>query len=953
MKTKKIRWCFLLCLFFTCPNLSWAQNEAKVNEAGEKISVEKPPLDLIFRKMDAADFNGSAYTISASDIRNLPVTSLSNLLSGIVPGFYSRQTQGGMVNAGSSYWIRGIRTYSEGVLVLVDGQERDFGVLSTHEIESITVLKDAAAVVLYGMRGANGIILVNTRKGTIGKPSIDLTAQLINQQPVNMMKPLSALGYAENYNAALKNDGLDETKMYSQSYLSNYRNRTGANPELYPDINWLDKYYKRNNLLQRYNMNISGGTERTRYFVNIGSLTQPGMFKTDDEFSYNTNNNISRYNVRSNVEFDVTPTTLLKVDLYGWFERQNRPGGDSYGAYNALAITPPNSFPSYYADNGNYIDQSGNAITGLNGKIVAGNGISANPWALLNRSGYATYASTYGSFRTQLTQDLSALLKGLKFSTIFSMDSQTEAVATRTKSFAYYQLVDPLKPNVLKKTGADGKMTNTVDSKNSLSRKSLDIQLSYAAQVGKHGISALAYYNQYENTDEVSIPDRFQGGGAWLNYNFDKRFSLDLMASEQGSYKFAPEHRFGFFPTIAAGWTLSNESFFKSLKNFMPFLKLRASYGILGNQRGVSEFSYMGRLASTTAIYQFGNAMGTVNGYVENIIANPGLTWETSKQGNVGVEAKMFGNRLSVTAEYFNDDRSNIFMVDNRISSLLGITAIVEKNVGSMYTNGCDISSMWNSKIGAVGYNIGGTYSFSRNKVTALGEVDQPYPWLSNVGYFKDIKRGYIADGFFGSYDEIAAAPTQTFSKVKPGDIRYKDVNGDGIIDFNDKVPMGYGDTPQIVYGFTLGITYKGLGISAVLQGAARVSRTISGRAAFPFFANGNIYENQLNYWKQELRNAELPGLSTITSGNANNIQPSSLWIRNADYLRLNTVEVYYDVPRTVLKSGFVKNLRVFANGYNLFTWTNYNSPLDPQADETGSGMPVTRNFSLGCSIKF
>lgn len=944
--TRKIRWCFLLCCLFVCSFPVWAQQETKTG-------AEKEPLDLIFRKINAEDFNGSAYTISGDQIRNMPVTSLTNLLAGLVPGFYSRQSEGGMVNEGASYWIRGIRTYSEGVLVLVDGQERSFGTLTPYEIESITVLKDAAATVLYGMRGANGAILVTTRKGRIGKPTLEFTAQAISQQPISMLKPLNALGYAENYNTALKNDGMDATNMYSQYYLSQYRNRQGVNPELYPDINWLDKYYKKSTLLQRYNLNISGGTERTRYFVNVGSLTQSGMFKTGDEFSYNTNNTDDRYNVRSNVEFDVTSSTLLKVDLYGWSEKQNRPNGDSYGTYNALATTAPNSFPEYYVDNGSYLDQSGNAISSINNKIISGNGISTNPWALLNRSGYATYTSIYGSFRTQLTQDLSVITKGLKLSTIFSMDSQTEAVATRTKTFSYYQLADPLTPNVLKKTGTDGKMTNTVDSKNSLARTSLDIQLSYTGQFGRNSVSALAFFNQYENTDQINIPTRFQGVGAWLNYDFAKRYSLDLMMSYQGCYMFAPGHQFGFFPTVAAGWTISNESFFKSVKEFIPYLKIKASYGILGSQRGVSEFQYMGRLAATTSIYQFGNAMGNVNGYVEDIIANPDLTWEKSKQANVGIETKLFRNQLTVSAEYFNDVRSDIFMTDNRISSLLGITATVGKNVGAMYTNGCDIAAMWNSKIGNVGYTIGGTYSFSKNKVTTLGDVDQPYSWLSNIGYFRGVKRGYIAEGFFNSYDEIAAAPTQTFSAVHPGDIRYKDINGDGIIDSNDKVPLGYGDTPEIVYGITLGITYKSFGINAILQGAARVSRTVAGRVAFPFYSNGNIYANQINYWTPEHQTAELPAISTINTGSTNNIQASSFWIRNADYLRLNTLELYYDFPKLALRKAFVKDIRVFVNGYNLFTWTNYNSPMDPQADETASGMPITRNISIGCSIKF
>lgn len=948
MKVRKLQWYFLLLFLFSCPNLTWAQPETPKRAEGEK-----KPLDLIFQKMDPADFNGSAYTISGEEIRNLPVTSLTNVLAGIVPGFFSRQSEGGMVNESASYWIRGIRTYSEGVLVLVDGQERDFGVLSSHEVESITVLKDAAATVLYGMRGANGVILVKTRKGVTGKPMVEFSTQLVNQKPVNLLEPLSALEYATHYNTALKNDRMDETNMYSEQYLSNYRNRSGVNPELYPDIDWLGDYYKKSTWLQRYNLNISGGSGRTRYFVNGGFLTQSGMFVTDDEFSYNTNNNIDRYNVRSNVEFDVTATTLLAVDLYGWFEKQNRPGGDSYGAYTALATTAPNSFPAYYSDHGSYTDQSGNLITGINGKIIAGNGISTNPWALLNRNGYATLNKVYGSFRSQLTQNLSAITQGLQASVIFSMDSYAQAVADRTKGFAYYQLLDPENPDVLRKTGTDGKMANAVTTKNSNRRTSFNTQLSYVRQFGLHGVSALAFYDQYEYADEVSIPNRFQGMGGWLGYNFDKRYGIDLLMSYQGAYKFAPGKRFGFFPAVAAGWTVSNESFFEGLREVIPYLKLKASYGQLGSHRGVGEFRYMGRLNATSGVYNFGNAMGNANGYIEDVIANPGLTWEKAEQINAGLEARLFKDRLMVSAEYFRDNRTDMYITNNRISSMLGTVALVEENIGEMYTNGVDVAARWSSKIGAVGYTFGGTYSFSRNMVTRMGEIDQPYPWLQTAGYPRGVKRGYVAEGFFNSYEEIAAAPLHTFSEVRPGDIRYKDINGDGIIDTNDRIPLGYGDTPDIFYGFTLGLTYKGFGLNALFQGAACVSRQISGRIAFPFYSKGNIYKHQLDYWSPENQSAKWPILSTVNSGGVNNIQTSSFWIKDADYLRLNTLEIYYDFPRTMFKKSLVKDLRLFANGYNLFTWTNYDSPLGPEENADGSSMPVTRNISFGCSIKF
>lgn len=945
MKTRKFQWYFLLFYLFACPGLLWGQQEGE-----ERAEFKQKPLDLIFRQIDAADFNGSAYTISGDQIRNMPVTSLTNLLAGIVPGFFSRQSQSGMVDESASYWIRGIRTFSEGVLVLVDGQEREFGTLSPHEVESITVLKDAAATVLYGMRGANGAILVNTRKGRTGKPTVEFTTQLIQQQPTNLLSPLGTLDYAEHYNRALKNDGLDETSMYSQYYLSHYRNRSGIDPELYPDINWMGNYFKESSWLQRYNLNVSGGSERTRYFVNAGVLTQSGMFETEDDFTYNTNNDVDRYNVRSNVEFDVTSSTLLAIDLYGWYENQNRPGGDAMGAYNALTMTAPNSFPAYYFDHGNYADQNGNIITGINGKIISGNGIHTNPWALLNRNGYATMEKIYGSFRAQLKQDIT---KGLKASVALSMDSYAQAVTDRTKGFAYYQIIDPESPDILRKTGTDGKMANDVNTKNSNRRTSLDMQLSYDRKFGNHNLYALAFYNQYEFADEVSIPIRFQGAGAWLAYNYKKRYGIDLMMSYQGAYKFAPDKRFGLFPTVSGGWTVSNEPFFESIKGLIPYLKIKGSYGQLGSHRGVSEFQFMGRLNTTSGIYNFGNAMGSTNGYVEDIIANPGLTWEKSEQSNIGVEARLFKNQLSLSAEYFRDNRTDMYVGNNRISSLLGTVAIVEENIGEMYTNGYDLSAMWNSKIGKVGYTIGGTYSFSRNMVTKLGEVDQPYPWLQSAGYSRGVRRGYMAEGFFNSYEEIAASPVQPFSEVHPGDIRYKDINSDGLIDTYDQVPIGYSDTPNIMYGFTLGISYKGLGINALFQGAACVSRYMNGKVAYPFLSNGNIYSHQLDYWTPENQSATLPILSTINSGGVNNTQASSFWVKDADYLRLNTLELYYDFPEQWFKKTLVKDIRIFTNGYNLFTWTKYDSPLDPEQGADAASMPVARNISLGCSLKF
>ncbi|WP_346239365.1 TonB-dependent receptor [Niabella insulamsoli] len=908
-------------------------------------------LDLGYKKVAVADFNGSAYTISAHELRNLPVTNLTNLLSGLVPGFFSIQTSGGTVNEAADYWIRGIRTNAEGVLVLVDGQERQFGVLSSNEVESITVLKDASMSALYGTRAANGIVFVSTKKGKKGRPTVELTSQMINQQPLGMLESVDALTYAQHYNEALKYDGLDASQMYSQNYLDQYRNRSGINEELYPDINWREQYFKKTNWVQRHNLSISGGSDRTRYFINGGFLKQAGMFVTDEESAYSTNNTTSRYNLRSNLEVDVTKTTLLNLDLYGWFDKQNRPGGDSYGAYNALVTTPPNAFPAYYMDNGQYTDQDGNIVRGINNRITAGNDLTSNPWALLNRNGYSILNRVYGSFRAKLTQELSFLTEGLTASAMLSMDSYTAAVTNREKGFAYYNLSD-INSTVLRRTGTDQQMNNGITDRASEARNSLDLQIAYEKKLNNHYLSATAFYNQYEFDNQTSIPSRFQTIGSWLGYNYKHIYYIDLTGSYHGVYKFAPGKRFGFFPVLTAGWNISNESFFEPAKDVISYLKFRGSYGLIGNQRGVSEFQYRTRLNEVGGVYWFGNAMNARPGFVEDILANPNLTWEKARQLNLGADIRLFNDRFSYSFDYFKDKRSDMYMVNNNVTSLLGSIATIQQNIGEMFSEGYEMAAYWKSTIGDFAYRIGGTYSFAKNENVKTGEIQEPYPWLQDAGYARGVRRGYVATGLFQSAEEIAASPRQTFSEVQPGDIKYKDINGDGLIDRNDQVPIGYGNVPGIFYGFNGSISYKGISLMALFQGAGHTTQMLGGKVAYPFLANGTIYEHQLDYWTPENRSASLPNISTVND-NVNNTQTSSFWLKDGSYLRLKTIELSYQFPQKMLGNSFVKNLILFANGYNMYVWPKDDSPLDPEDNGGANSMPLTRNVSFGLSIRF
>lgn len=427
------------------------------------------------------------------------------------------------MNEQNSFWIRGQRSNSPDVLVLVDGQERDFAVLSSHEVESITVLKDAAATALYGMRAGSGAILVTTRKGAKGKPQVELTAQIIAQQPLKELKSLNAADYARQHNIARHNDNMDP--LYSNYDIMNYA-KNDPNSILYPNVDWADKYLKDIRWSQRYNLNIQGGTEKSTYFVNAMYTRNNGYFNTDNSHDYNTNHSAERFNIRSNIDFAVTRTTQLDVNLYGWYQSQNGPGSGAENIYKNLVTLPQGIFPKWYNDQG-YTDQYGNVINAEDGKIVAGNAFRENPWAMLNRSGYFQDKQLYGSFRTKLSQDLSSITEGLKVSVALSMDSRTISSIRRTITFAYYEK-DATNENVLRRTREDDSMINKVDNTSSFRRTGIVAQLDYNRTFGKHGVSALAFYEQYESNDEMVLPTRFQSVNGWFGYNYDKNMASML-----------------------------------------------------------------------------------------------------------------------------------------------------------------------------------------------------------------------------------------------------------------------------------------------------------------------------------------------------------------------------------------------------------------------------------------
>lgn len=749
--------------------------------------------------------------------------------------------------------------------------------------------------------------------------------------------------YVRHYNIAQRYDGL--TPAYSEYDRYNYE--TGSGGQDYADIAWRDKYYKKTWWLQRYNINIRGGAKKATYFVNLGYLHQPGMFKTEKDLGYNTNNNADRFNFRSNISVDVTSSTHLNVDLYGWVKKNNTPGTDAASVFNLLSVTPANVFNPYYDFVEGSYDQDNNAIIPVGGKLVAGSSYNKNPWAELNRKGYSRVMQMYGSVSANLRQDLYFITKGLYAQVKFALDSQTNSTIQRTRNYAYYTPV----PNenedgrtLYHKTGNDGSLSNTVENKSGRRYLTINVQLGYDRSFGKNNVSAAVHYDQFENATSTGVPTRYQGICGYASYNYDHRYGIDVTGAYHGWYGFAPGHKFGFFPTVSAGWTISNEKFLKD-SDAVNFLKLRASYGMLGSTRGVDQFAYMGFLSQENNVWVTGKALANNNaGYYEGQIANPDLTWEQVRQTNVGLDATLFGNRFSLTADWFYDRRSDIYGENNRVSTLLGLNSntMIKSNIGAMRSSGFEIGASLKDTFGKFSYRIGGTFTYAKNIVDENGASEEAYDYLNAIGYPIGRKLGYVAEGIFQSYEEIAAHATQNWSEVKPGDIAYKDVNQDGIIDNNDRVPIGYNTIPEIFYGINLGLRYGPVSLNILFQGAAHVSHSLNDIDYVPFSGYSTIFAHETDYWSPENAGNSRPR-TTLGLSSANNTVSSTYNVHDADYIRLKRVELAYK---------FKQGSSIFLSGYNLFTWSKFGYG-DPESATGLANLPLTRNFSFGARVIF
>lgn len=918
------------------------------------LSIAAGSLDQVvvvgYSSQKKATVTGAIATVKGSDLLKAPVPNLTSAVVGRVPGLLSVQRSGQPGNDETTLRIRGIGTLDNAnatPLVLVDGVERPFSRIDPNEVESISVLKDAASTAVYGIRGANGVILVTTLKGKEGPAKVSYTGNYALQVPTRLPQFLNGYDFSVLQLEAQLNDNPTATPMFTQDELQKFKD--GSDPLFYPSVDWLKFMMHNTAPQQQHNINISGGTSVAKYFVSMGYLDQGGLWKQFVK-DYNNNDLYKKFNFRSNLDLDITKNTRVNVQIGGLTSNRNSPGGSPFLDILAAA---PNGTPGMW---------EGKVIT-----IPRANGRNALTTFF---DGFDRYSNNVLNLNVGLRQKLDFILSGLSGRVIGAYDSEYGQSRSFTRSFARYSAekvdinADGIPDPVLRQSGEDGVLNDPSESFTRSKRIYLEAALEYNKKFGKNTVSGLLLYTQrkqfYHSLSYPGVPLGYQDLVSRFTYNYDQKYLIEFNMGRNGSENFPVNNRFGFFPAISGGWVVTNESFVRKLigENFLSYLKLRASYGVVGNDKmGTLRFMYFPGeyLSGGGAI--FGEDAVSRTGYVEGKLGNPNVTWEKAVKQNYAAEFKFWKNKLSLNVDVFFEDRSNILTARRTVPTHVAAVLQDAYNIGIVKNKGYEIELGWSDNIGKVSYWLNGNYSFARNKILFMDEAyNSTYPLLNQTGQRVGEVFGYQFMGFFNSQEEIAKWPRQFNMNQRPGDVKYADINGDGVVNENDRSPIMNPSFPEVNYGFSGGLKIKNFDFSFLFQGAANMSMSLGFNALLPFSAYGSAMGFIKDRWyagsPDNNVNAKIPRL-TLNYADLTNYYNSSLWVRDASYLRLRNLQVAYNVHGAFLNKLKANSLRIFISGQNLFTWDNLKF-IDPENVATGSmNYPQLKVFNLGVNLQF
>lgn len=897
--------------------------------------------------------------VSNVDIKHLKTTtsSITNALAGNVPGILARQTSGQPGKNNSEFWIRGISTFgaNNSALVLVDGFERDLNEINVEDIESFSVLKDASATAIYGSRGANGVVLINTKRGKAGKVNINAKYESTYNMRTYTPDFVDGYTYAKMLNESRTTRYLEP--LYTEDDL--YLFKSGMDPDIHPNVNWMNLLLKDGAMTNRATLDINGGGSTARYFVSMSYLNEDGMYKVDNSIKdkYDSNSNYQRWNYRMNVDVDITKTTLLQVGVSGWLSKQNEPGcgGGESQLWTSIMGHNPISTPMYYS----------------NGKLgSSGTGNKANPWMLSTQNGYKEKWNNTIQTNITLEQDLKFITKGLKFIGRFGFDTFNE----NTK---HHEEVPELwkaererdsNGNIVFRKLSDEQIMKHYSNAAGTRKEFFEAILNYSRNFNNHQVGGTLKYTQdaTTNTQEVSgynwLSRKHQGLAGRFTYGWKYRYLIDFNFGYNGSENFASGHQFGFFPAYSAAWNIAEEPFIKNRLKWMNMFKLRYSYGKVGSDYvGGTRFPYLAEFGNKDNFsYQWAdyNNNNRYNAITYTRIASSNITWEIATKHDLGIDLSLWHDKFTATVDYFHETRDGIYLQRQNLPQIVGLDGLKPyANVGKIRSTGFDGNFALHHKLDKVDLIVRGNFTYGKNKVLEYDEVNSVYPYRRNVGWRVDQAKGLVALGLFKDYDDIRNSPQQNFGTVMPGDIKYKDINSDGIINENDIVPIGATTRPNFIYGFGVSANWKGFDFNAHFQGAGKSSFFIKGQSVYAFSEGdwGNVLQDMVDsgYWSlgtNENPNAKYPRLSW--NGNSNNNRESSFWLRDGSYLRLKTLEVGYSLPHKVTRLLKMNNIRIFFIGTNLLTFSKFKLWDPEMGSSNGQGYPLTKSCTLGLTIK-
>lgn len=918
---------------------------------------------------------GAVTTVDPELLRT-PTASLSNSFAGVVPGVFARQTTGNPGDNVSEFWIRGVSTFGAGAsaLVLVDGFERDLNDINPEDIETFTVLKDASTTAIYGSRGANGVLLITTKRGRDGKTRINGKVEYSYSTRTKTPEFVDGSTYARMMNEALESRNM--TPAYSADDLYLLDNQ--LDPEIFPNVNWMDLLLKDGAPTFRANVDVNGGGANARYFASVSYVEEGGMYNSDSALKdYKTNANYHRWNYRMNFDLNITKTTLLKIGVAGALEKQNQPGSiydevwTSLMGYNAIAT------PVKYK-NGRWGSQ--------------GKGNHNNPWVLVTQYGYNEIWKNTINTTAELTQDFGFITPGLSAIVRYGYDIYTD------NGNKHWKAPEGWQAERLRDSNGELVFTKKVDEQlmianpyaNGQKKEFFEAEIHYARNFGLHQVGAILKYTQDGTTnnsqndyvDKTSddpieqmnidfqrtiqgIDRRHQGLAGRFTYGYANRYFVDFNFGYNGSENFAKHNRFGFFPAYSAAWNLGEEPWIRKAAPWIDMFKIRYSYGKVGNDYLSTRFPFQGRFMTDDndryIFGDFGTSNYTYNGISYLMLANKDITWEVARKHDIGIDFYLFGNKFSGTIDYFRETRDGIFMTRNYLPQIIGVSNSQQPsaNIGKVRSTGVDGNIAYTEKIGQVNLTVRGNFTYSKSKILEYDEQYSHYAYSRNSGFRVDQARGLIALGLFKDYDDIRYSPDQSALKgdfeIAPGDIKYKDVNGDGKINDNDIVPIGSTTKPNLIYGFGISAQWKGFDFNVLFQGVGESSFFINGFTVYPFSQGswGNILTDVVgNYWslgKNEDIHAKYPRLTY--GNNSNNNRASTYWLRDGSYLRLKNLEIGYTLPKAFVSSMHIQNVRFYFMATNLLTFSEFDL-WDPElGSSNGQQYPLSRTFTLGMTI--